>query len=263
MRNAVVAWTAVLGLLAGCGQPGFQPQPGDLLYHHDSTCATDYNRHFVYDFADLLLAVAGDLELDGCTVYEATGAHVVMVTVADTDGESLDTWAPKLMRSWGVGDKERHDGLAIVYALDDGTGGPAARIEVGYGLESVINTQVARRALDAMEQERATAQANGRDGHDDAMVAGALVVLQELLDHAEPHPPKPAGAGTFWTWSWWQIGLTVLVVLLVLSMLSTRGGRGISLFLLAALFGRRGGGGGGPGGFGGGKSGGGGFRGRL
>lgn len=250
-------------LLAGCGQPGFQPQPGDLLYHHDSPCANAYDRHFVFDFADLLLAVGSDLEADGCTVYQATGAHVVMVTVDDTGGESLDTWAPKLVRSWGIGDKERQDGIAIVYALDDGTGGPAARIEVGYGLESVINTQVARRALDAMQQERAAAQSHGRDGHDDAMVAGAVVVMQELLDHAEPHPPKRVNPAAFWTWSWWQIGIAVLVALLVVTLLSTRGGRAATWFLLAGLLGRRGGGGSGPGGFGGGKSGGGGFRGRL
>lgn len=275
-RLAAVALAAMVAL-PGCsgddGGDGFRPQPGDAPWYADSPCATLYDRHFVYDFAELIPFAGDAIERDACDLYAQTGVHAVFVTVAQTGGESLDSWAPKLVRSWGIGDKDRQDGLLLVYALDDGAGVPVARVEVGYGLESVISAPIARQAVEAMREERARAIANGSSGHEEAMLAGALVLLNELFENAEAHPPEPADVAFGFSW-WWVVLAIAILVILVLASRSSGGGRmGGGRMGGGRMGGGFGGGrsggwgggsrGGGSGGFGGGKSGGGGHRGRL
>jgi uncharacterized protein len=265
------AWLALgLALLvAGCSDgPAFRPQPGDAPWYAETECAPLYDRHFVYDVAGILDVALQPLEEDGCTVYTNTGVHMVFLTVEDTGGESLDTWAPKLVRAWGIGDDERHDGLLLAYALDDGAGMPVARVEVGYGLESVVNAQVGREAVEAMREARRQANENGSLGHDEAMLAGAIVLFDAVLEGAEAHPPEPVDRDGGIPWFW--IIVIVIIVLVVLAGVSRGGGRmgrGGLPPMGGGYSGRGGWGGGsggsGSGGFGGGKSGGGGHRGRL
>jgi uncharacterized protein len=262
-----IAMAAVL--LAGCSQePSFRPQPGDAPWYAETECLPLYDRHFVYDIAGILDFALQPLEEDGCTVYTNTSVHMVFLTVEETGGESLDTWAPKLVRAWGIGDAERQDGLLLVYALDDGAGMPVARVEVGYGLESVVNAQVGREAVEAMRDARRQAGENGSVGHDEAMLAGAIVLFDAVLAGAEAHPPEPVGDGGGISWLW--IVLIVVLVLVVLALVSRGGGMGGggSPPRGGGYSGRSGGWSGGSrggssGGFGGGKSGGGGHRGRL
>lgn len=275
MRVGGLAIVRVLGLaalLAGCSSRNeFRPQPDDAPWYAETECAPLYDRHFVYDVAGILDVALQPLEEDGCTVYTNTGVHMVFLTIEDTGGESLDTWAPKLVRAWGIGDAERQDGLLLAYALDDGSGVPVARVEVGYGLESVVNAQVGRHAVEAMREARRQADENGSLGHDEAMLAGAIVLFDAVMEGAEAHPPEPAEADGGLSWFW--ILVIVVIVLVVMGALYGRGGggtgRGGSPPMGGGYSGRGGwggsggSGGSGSGGFGGGKSGGGGHRGRL
>lgn len=63
-----------------------------------------------------------------------TGAQVVVVTINSLDGQSLETYSTKLFREFGIGDKEKNNGLLILLVVND----RKSRIEVGYGLEGAL-----------------------------------------------------------------------------------------------------------------------------
>ncbi|MBN1290891.1 MAG: TPM domain-containing protein [Candidatus Latescibacteria bacterium] len=65
---------------------------------------------------------------------EKTGVEIAVAVVKDMGGLDESTYAVELMKEWGVGSKERNDGILILVAVKE----RRLRIEVGYGLEPVI-----------------------------------------------------------------------------------------------------------------------------
>ena len=64
----------------------------------------------------------------------ASGAQVVVVTVPDMGGASLEEYATALFRTYGIGDAKKNNGVLMLLALKE----RQSRIEVGYGLEGVL-----------------------------------------------------------------------------------------------------------------------------
>lgn len=65
----------------------------------------------------------------------ATGAQIVVVTVNNLEGQSLEEYATALFRKYGIGDSKKNNGVLLLLALEE----REFRIEVGYGLEGVLN----------------------------------------------------------------------------------------------------------------------------
>ena len=89
----------------------------------------------VNDFANLL-DPATRQELDALleAVGTETTAQIAVVTVETLEGMTVEEYASRLFREWGVGQKDVDNGVLVVVA-------PIARemrIEVGYGLEDVL-----------------------------------------------------------------------------------------------------------------------------
>src|ERR1700730_6294474 len=68
-------------------------------------------------------------------VEEKTGAQIAVVTVHSLEGESVENYAVALYKQLGVGSKSDNRGVLLLGAPGD----HKYRIEVGYGLEPVIN----------------------------------------------------------------------------------------------------------------------------
>lgn len=100
---------------------------------------------YVLDQANL---ISTSTELDiiqtSEALYNETGAQIVVVTLENLDGYDLEQSSVKLFREWGIGDKEKNNGVLIILALEE----REVRIEVGYGLEGAIPDSVAGRMLD-------------------------------------------------------------------------------------------------------------------
>jgi len=62
---------------------------------------------------------------------QATGEQVVVVTLPNLQGASIEDFGYQLGRSWGIGEKGKDTGALLIVARDD----RKVRIEVGYGLE--------------------------------------------------------------------------------------------------------------------------------
>jgi uncharacterized protein len=251
-----------------------------LLLFSASCCAAEdvkkiHPSGYVSDLAGVISPEARTrLEALCAEVERKTGAQMAIVTVQSLDGEGVENYAVDLFRQLGVGSKKDNRGVLLLVAPNE----HKYRIEVGYGLEPVINDA---RAGDA---GRAMVPFLRQGDYGKAAEAAAWQLAKYIADDAgvtlSGLPPAArnqkergkSGFPVFW------IILGLIVLFRVIGSLSGRGGgrsggSGLLWFLLgmfASSAGRRsgsdwggggfggGGDGGGFGGFGGGSSGGGG-----
>lgn len=68
------------------------------------------------------------------SLYSQTGAQIVVVTVNSLDGDTIEGYANKLFRQYGIGDSKKNNGVLILLSIQD----RKCRIEVGYGLEGAL-----------------------------------------------------------------------------------------------------------------------------
>lgn len=68
-----------------------------------------------------------------------------MVAIVPTlDGQAIEDLAVHVVETWGLGQKDRNNGVLLLIALKD----RKARIEVGYGLEDRLTDALSRRILE-------------------------------------------------------------------------------------------------------------------
>jgi uncharacterized protein len=202
-------------------------------------------------------------------VETKTAAQIAIVTVHSLNGETVEQYAVDLYKQFGVGSKRDNRGVLLLLAPEE----HKYRIEVGYGLEPVINDA---RAGDA---GRAMVPLLRQGDYSAAVNAATWILAKYIADdrgvtlsgeplrqprHSKQQDSTPLGP---------LIWLGIILVFFLLAK-SGRGGGGRSggwwiWPILGAMSGGRGGGGfggssggysggGGFGGFGGGSSGGGG-----
>ncbi len=120
VKLTVLLWLVIL-LLAACMVVENYPEPTDDFYVNDFAQVMDTEAE------DHIRRVAEELE-------DVTTAQVVVVTMAGIDGDSLEEYTLELFRRWGIGQKEKDNGVLIFVDVE----GRQSRIEVGYGLEGVL-----------------------------------------------------------------------------------------------------------------------------
>jgi uncharacterized protein len=185
----------------------------------------------------------------------STGHQVLLYIGKTTEGYPIDEFAVKAFEAWKVGRKGLDDGLVLFIMAED----KKIRIEVGYGLESVVPDVIASRVInDILEPEIRAGDSNR------AVTEAVASLLQTIFgqpfpssgprqsQYAEPGPQGKSIVSTIFI---------IIAIIFFLILFITH--PALALWLLFNIFsGGRGGGGGwgGGGGFGGGggRSGGGG-----
>jgi uncharacterized protein len=224
---------------------------------------------------DLAGAIAADtkarLEALCTELQQKTGAQMAIVTVHSLEGQSVENYAVDLYKQLGVGSRQDNRGVLLLVSPDQ----RKYRIEVGYGLEPVINDA---RAGDA---GRAMVPFLRQGDYSKAIESAAWMLAKYVADDRgvtlSGQPPARAARqpdrGSHGFPLWLIVLFFLFVWFLSRSSGSGRGGGGgggLGLWMLSLFMsgmgggGRRGGwaGGGsgwGGGGFGGGSGGGGGF----
>ncbi|HHY90666.1 MAG TPA: TPM domain-containing protein [Clostridiales bacterium] len=91
---------------------------------------------YVGDFADILSSETEAWIIQTNLNYERTAERpqVVVVTVPDLQGMTIESYAVALFEKWGIGNKEYDNGVLLLLSVGD----RQIRIEVGYGLEGAI-----------------------------------------------------------------------------------------------------------------------------
>jgi uncharacterized protein len=100
---------------------------------------------FVNDFAQMLTDYdRSNLEAKLEAYNDSTSTQVVIVTIEDLQGASVEAFAFKIAETWGIGQKGKDNGLLILLVKNQ----RAIRIEVGYGLEARLPDLTAKRVID-------------------------------------------------------------------------------------------------------------------
>ena len=90
---------------------------------------------YVNDYANILSSETENYIMDkSVALNEVDGTQIVVVTVPDLDGNSLEDYAYELFKEFKIGDKEKDNGLLLLLALEE----RQFRVEVGNGLEGIL-----------------------------------------------------------------------------------------------------------------------------
>ena len=224
---------------------------------------------YVNDFAGVLSPATIQSVDDLCTqVDRQAHAQIAVVTIKTLDGDqSIEEFATTLEDKWKVGAKGTDRGVLMLLVMNPRKG----RIEVGYGLEGILNDakvgDIGRSMVPAATQgDYNTAVPLGVNQIAQIIATDAGVTLTGTVhQYHRQQQNQPIQL------SLWQVLLGGGAILLILIVLVATGNTGLIFFLLGNLLGGGfggggrggrgdgdGGGGGGFGGFGGGSSGGGG-----
>lgn len=193
---------------------------------------------------------------------KSTSAQVALLTVDNLQGYPLESFSIKVVDEWGLGQKDRDNGLLVLLAMDE----KKVRIEVGYGLEGSVTDlksgYIIRNIILPEFRKGQFAQGlyNGV-GAINGIITKTSDISEEELRAYDKEPVRSGSRGI-------PLNLIIFVIIFFLSSFSRgrrRGGFLNALFLGSMLGGshrhRSGGFGGGSSGFGGGgfSGGGGGF----
>jgi uncharacterized protein len=108
-----------------------------------------------------------------------TGSEMAVVVIRSLDGASIEEAAAKLFELWGIGKKDRDNGLLLLWS----TGERRVRVEVGYGLEGVLPDGKVGAILDAYVIPRF------KSGEfDDGIVAGVDALVAAVRNEDVPLP---------------------------------------------------------------------------
>ena len=89
----------------------------------------------VNDFANVIDA-ATEAEIDRRLdlIEQKTSSEIAVATIQSLDGISVEEYANRLFKEWGIGQAKQDNGVLVLIAPND----REMRIEVGYGLEGVL-----------------------------------------------------------------------------------------------------------------------------
>jgi uncharacterized protein len=213
-------------------------------------------RDYVVDLAGVMSADAGArlnallLELE-----QKTTAQVLVLTVQSLDGQSIEEFSFNTKEKWKLGQKGKDNGVLIVVAVKD----RKYRIEVGYGLESVLPDSL----VGSIGREYFVPYFRKGD-YSGGISEGALAIAQTIADYegvsiaGRRGPSRQPDFVSLKPLSFMQKVVFGIFILAALILFITHPRQCFLILLLSQMGGGRGGWSGGGGGFGGGSFGGGG-----
>lgn len=149
------------------------------------------SRRYVSDMAGVLspqaLERADSILAD---IRSRTSAEVVMVIVNDLSGQDIDDWATELFTLWGIGKKDRDNGVLLVTSVGDREN----VIRTGYGAEPVLPDLVCWNIIQKKMNPRF------REGDFDGGVIDALDAVRASMTSEEARnelaSQQPDGSGS-------------------------------------------------------------------
>lgn len=93
----------------------------------------------VNDFANILSdAEQTQLENELVQFAQTTSTQIVVVTVSDLDGNDPGNYAFQIGEKWGVGQKDKDNGIVVLVKPKQGNSKGQVFIATGYGLEGIL-----------------------------------------------------------------------------------------------------------------------------
>lgn len=159
------------------------------------------------------------------------GSQVSVLIVSSTAPEAIEQYSVRVVEQWKLGRKKVDDGALLIVAKDDRT----MRIEVGYGLEGVLNDAVSKRIISEVITPKFK-RGDFYGGISDGIGRMMLVIEGEPLPAPAPAAPggdsSPSSIGTYFPF----IVILALVVGAVLRSLLGRVPGAVASGGIVALF---------------------------
>ena len=120
MLSAAVALLGVFVVSAQVMGLAVPPKPSDVPIVDQTNTLTAEQKKTI---ADIIAAERN-----------ATGNQIAVLMVSSLEDDALEDYSLRVAREWGIGSKDRNNGVFLFIAKDD----RKLRIEVGYGLEGAL-----------------------------------------------------------------------------------------------------------------------------
>ena len=167
----------------------------------------------VNDLAGGLLGDEADrLENKLLGYNDSTSTQIAIVTIKSTGDYDISEVALKILRTWGIGTKEKNNGVLLLVAVED----RKVRIETGTGMEGVLPDAIANRIINE------DISPNFKEGHyyeglDEAVDKIILAAAGEYKGTPNRHQDSGGGGG---------VVIAVIIIAIILAILRNRGGGG-------------------------------------
>ncbi len=93
----------------------------------------------IYDYAHVIDTSYYKVINDSLqSLYRFNKSQVVVITVPSLDGMAIEDYCQDLFQNWGIGDKEKNNGVLILVKPKTETSKGNVRIHTGYGAEGVL-----------------------------------------------------------------------------------------------------------------------------
>ena len=143
------------------------------------------------------------LEARLATFEAKKGAQLAVLIAPTTQPESIEQFGIRVVEAWKLGRKGVDDGALLLIAKED----RALRIEVGYGLEGVLNDATAKRIVDEIIVP------HFKRGEFYAGIESGTTAMMRVIEGEPLPPPKRAAAsGSYDIESLLLIGFGLVVV---------------------------------------------------
>lgn len=115
-------------------------------------------------------------QLNQQLLENANGAQFMLITVpALPSGESVESYSNKIANQLGVGDREKNNGVVFLMAIED----RESRLEVGYGLESILTDSYADDIINNEEVKEAFRDEDYNTGLNKLLIKYRLQSIQK------------------------------------------------------------------------------------
>jgi uncharacterized protein len=183
----------------------------------------------VVDNADLLdpgqeAALTARLE----ALERASTRQLVIVTLPDLGGRSIEDYGVGLGRAWGIGKSEANNGVLLIVAVAE----RKMRIEVGYGLEGIMTDALSGRIIREVmtprfrEGDFAGGINAGADAIIEQLQAPPEAAEQRALEAARTEESGGSGGPSFLPLIFWVAVLGFILVPLLIHRMRGRKYRG-------------------------------------
>lgn len=115
-----------------------------FVFPRSSLNAIPYLYSRVNDYAEILsYETKNKLENILENFEKETSNQIAILTITSLEGQDIESYANEVFKAWKLGQKGKDNGILLVVALQD----RKIRIEVGYGLESVLTDALASQII--------------------------------------------------------------------------------------------------------------------
>lgn len=144
---------------------------------------------------------------------DTTSNQVAVIIIKSLEGNSVEDVALGILRQWGVGNKDKNNGVVVLVAKDD----RKMRIEVGYGLEGAITDVIANQII------QSDIVPNFREGN---FYRGLDEATDNIIKAAQGRYKAPQGYSERGRKGGISIGTIIFIIVIIIILSNASGGRG-------------------------------------